>query len=150
MGGKGRRSKKRSAANSKSKQLEPLVFFLDRSLGKEIIANALRAAGADLRIHDDLFAQDARDQDWLPEVGKQGWIVLTKDSHIKHRLVERTALLESGVRAFVLVSGNVTGPEMAAIFVKALPRMKRFAAKHAPPFIAKIHRDGSIETWVSD
>src|SRR3989454_11055620 len=99
MGGKGRRSKKRSAASSKSKQLEPLVFFLDRSLGKEIIANALRAAGADVRIHDDLFAQDARDQDWLPEVGKNGWTVLTKDSHIKHRLVERTALLESGGRA---------------------------------------------------
>src|SRR2546430_17247371 len=99
MGGKGRRSKKRSAASLKSKQLEPLVFFLDRSLGKEIIANSLRAAGADVRIHDDLFAQDARDQDWLPEVGKNGWTDLTKDSHIKHRLVERTALLESGVRA---------------------------------------------------
>ena len=72
MGGKERRSKKRSAASSKSKQLEPLVFFLDRSLGKEIIATALRAAGADVRIHDDLFAQDARDQDWLPEVGTKG------------------------------------------------------------------------------
>jgi hypothetical protein len=148
MGGKGRRSKKRSVASSKSKQLEPLVFFLDRSLGKEIIADALRAAGADVRIHDDLFAQDARDQDWLPEVGKLGWTVLTKDSHIKHRLVERTALLESGVRAFVLVSGNLTGPEMAKIFVKALPGMNRFAAKHSPPFIAKIHRDSSIEAWV--
>jgi predicted nuclease of predicted toxin-antitoxin system len=148
MGGKERRSKKRSAASSKSTQLEPLVFFLDRSLGKEIIAGALRTAGADVRVHDDLFAQDARDLDWLPEVGKKGWTVLTKDSHIKHRLVEPTALLESGVRAFVLVSGNVTGPEMATIFVKALPRMTRFAAKHAPPFIAKVHRDGSIEIWI--
>ncbi|MEK6320763.1 MAG: hypothetical protein AABN33_03665 [Acidobacteriota bacterium] len=80
---------------------------------------------------------------------KKGWTVLTKDSHIKHRLVERTALLEAGVRAFVLVSGNLTGPEMAKIFVRALPRMKKFAARHLPPFIAKIHRDGSIEAWVS-
>jgi len=103
-----------------------------------------------VRIHDDLFAQDARDLDWLPEVGKQGWAVLTKDSHIKHRLVERTALLESGVRAFVLVSGNLTGPEMATIFIKALPGINRFAAKHSAPFIAKIHRDGSTEAWVSE
>jgi hypothetical protein len=86
----------------------------------------------------------------VPEVGKLGWTVLTKDSHIKHRLVERTALLESGVRAFVLVSGNLTGLEMANIFVQALPRMNRFAAKHSPPFIAKIHRNGSIEAWVSE
>ena len=142
------RSKKRSVASSKSKQLEPLVFFLDRSLGKEIIANALRAAGADVRIHDDLFPQDARDQDWLPEAGKKGWIVLTKDSHIKHRIIEWTALLESGARAFVLVSGNLTGPEMATIFVKALPGMNRLTAKHSPPFIAKIHRNASIEMWV--
>jgi PIN domain-containing protein len=97
-----------------------------------------------------VFPQDARDLDWLPEVGKLGWTVLTKDSHIKHRLVERTALLESGVRAFVLVSGNLTGPEMAKIFVTALPKMTRFAAKHLPPFIAKIHRDGSVEAWVSE
>jgi hypothetical protein len=124
--------------------------FWIRSLGKEIIANALRAAGAEVRIHDDLFAQDAQDEEWLPKVGKLGWTVLTKDSHIKHRLVERTALLESGVRAFVLVAGNLTGPEMADIFVKALPKMNRFAVKHLPPFIAKIHRDASIESWVSE
>jgi predicted nuclease of predicted toxin-antitoxin system len=148
MGSKGQRSKKRSAASSKSKQPEPLVFFLDRSLGKRIIAEALELAGADVRIHDDFFPQDARDEDWLPQVGENGWCVLTKDSHIKHRLVERTALMVSGVRAFVLVAGNLTGPEMAAIFVKALPRMSRFATKHSPPFIAKIHRDGSVEMWV--
>jgi predicted nuclease of predicted toxin-antitoxin system len=132
------------------KQPEPPVFFLDRSLGKKTIADALRAAGADVRIHDDLFSQDARDEEWLPKVGAMGWCVLTKDSHIKHRLVERTALMEAGVRAFVLVSGNLTGAEMAQIFVKALPRMRRFAAKHSPPFIAKVFRDSSIEMWVSE
>lgn len=110
------------------------MSLLDRSLGKEIIATALRAAGADVRIHDDLFAQDARDQDWLPEVGTKGWTVLTKDSHIKHRLVERTALLEAGVRAFVLVSGNITGSEMATIFVKALPSNEEVRGKALPSF----------------
>lgn len=132
------------------KQLESLVFFLDRSLGKKTIAEALRAAGADVRIHDEFFSQDARDEDWLPQVGRNGWCVLTKDSRIKHRLIERTALMEAGVRAFILVSGNLTGQEMAQIFVKALPRMSRFALKHSPPFIAKIHRDGSVEMWVSE
>jgi uncharacterized protein with PIN domain len=66
----------------KSKQHKALVFFLDRSLGKKIIAEALRTAGADVRIHDDIFIQDAQDVEWLPEVGQKGWIVLTKDSHI--------------------------------------------------------------------
>ena len=55
------------------------VFFLDRSLGKHIIAEALRQAGQDVRIHDDHFRQDTTDEEWLRQVGGQGWIVLTKD-----------------------------------------------------------------------
>lgn len=134
----------------KSKRHEALVFFLDRSLGKKVIAEALRAAGADVRIHDDIFNQDAQDVEWLPEVGRKEWVVLTKDSHIRHRFVERMALISSGVRAFILVSGNLSGPEMAEIFVKALPRIRRFAIRHSPPFIAKILKDSSIEMWISE
>jgi hypothetical protein len=54
------------------------------------------------------------------------------------------------VRAFILVSGNLSGQEMAQIFVKALPRMTRFASRNSPPFIAKIFRDGSVELWVRE
>lgn len=41
------------------------TFYIDRCLGKSVAA-ALRAAGADVRVHDDHFAQDARDEDWIP------------------------------------------------------------------------------------
>ena len=33
---------------------------------------------------------------------------------------------------------------MAQIFVKALPKIKRFLQKHSKPFIAKIAKDGSV------
>src|SRR5262249_26330346 len=36
------------------------VNFLDRSLGKHIVAEALRQAGAPVEGHDDHFLQDAR------------------------------------------------------------------------------------------
>lgn len=48
----------------------PVTFFLDRSLGKEIVAEALRVAGAHVEIHDDRFPPDAKDEDWLNEVGR--------------------------------------------------------------------------------
>jgi hypothetical protein len=32
---------------------ERLVFFIDRSLGRKVIPDALRAAGEEVRIHDD-------------------------------------------------------------------------------------------------
>jgi len=97
-------------------------------LGNKVIANALRATGADVRVHSDHFAQDARDEEWLAQVGQQGWIILTKDTRSRYRTIERNALMNARVRAFVLVSGNLSGQEMAKIFVKALPAIRKFVA----------------------
>ncbi len=138
------KSKKRSGANSPSKQPDAPVFFLDRSLGKKRVANALRQAGATLHIHDDHFSPDAKDENWLTEAGQRGWIVLTKDHRIRYRHVERLALMRAGVATFILTSGDLQGEEMAQIFVKALPRITRFLEKYDKPFIAKIAKDGSV------
>jgi predicted nuclease of predicted toxin-antitoxin system len=143
MDGGGSKSKKPSGANSPSKRPEP-VFFLDRSLGKNRVATALRQAGATLHIHDDYFPPDAKDEDWLAEAGQRGWIVLTKDHRIRYRHVERLALMRAGVAAFILTLGDLQGEEMAQIFVKALPRITRFLKHHTKPFIAKVARDGSV------
>src|SRR5215471_592764 len=75
---------------------------------------------------------------------KRGWVVLTKDRRIRFRAIERTALISAGVRAFVLTAGDIDGAAMAAVFVKALPKILRFSAKHSPPFIAMISKTGSV------
>ncbi|HEX5645583.1 MAG TPA: hypothetical protein VFX56_01320 [Nitrospira sp.] len=144
MDGGGSKSKKPSGANSPSKRPDEPVFFLDRSLGKKRVATALREAGATLHIHDDHFPPDAKDEDWLLEAGRRGWIVLTKDHRIRYRHVERLALMKAGVAAFILTAGDLQGDEMAQIFVKALPRITRFLKNHTKPFIAKLARDGSV------
>ena len=142
------KSRKRSGASSKSKPLKPPVFFLDRNLGKKEIAAALRQANIEVQVHDDHFPPDARDEDWLSEVGRRGWIVLTKDARIRYRTSELAALVRARVSAFVLTSGNLCGAEMAEIFIKALPTMCRFAARYSPPFIAKITKNGSVSMLV--
>ena len=108
------------------------------------IATALRQAGAIVHVYDDYFPPDAKDEDWLTQVGQNGWVVLTKDHRIRYRHVERLALMKAGVAAFILTSGDLQGEEMAQIFVKALPRITRFLKNHAKPFIAKITKDGSV------
>ena len=142
--------KKRSGANSSSKPLESLIFFLDRSLGKKKIAIALAQAGERVEVHDDHFPPDARDADWLSTVGNRGWIVFTKDDRIRYRKLERMALMQAGVGAFILTAKDLSGEEMAQIFIKALPAMKRFIAKHTPPFIAKVTRSGAVEMLVEN
>jgi hypothetical protein len=44
---------------------ERLIFFIDRSLGRKVVPGALRAAGEEIRIHDEHFPQDAKDEVWL-------------------------------------------------------------------------------------
>ncbi|MBI4490881.1 MAG: hypothetical protein HY694_17490 [Deltaproteobacteria bacterium] len=102
---------------------------MDRSLGKKVIAQALRDLGETVEIHDDHFSPDAKDEDWLLEVGRRGWVVLTKDDRIRYRITEQTALRKARVRAFVLTSSQLQGKEMAQAFLKALPRMKRLLIK---------------------
>src|SRR5262245_39472874 len=128
MAENGSRSRKPSAANSTPPN--PIVFFLDRNLGKKTIAEALRQVGAEVRVHDDHFSSSTIDEEWLSEVGRQGWIVLTKDARIRYREIERTALMNAGVGAFVLTAKNLQGSEMASVFVRALPAMTRFILRH--------------------
>jgi len=89
------------------------VFLIDRSVGKNVIATALHAAGATVEVHDDHFKQDAFDEEWLPIVGRRGWAVITSDDRIRYRAVEREAATSAGnqPRPFVAKvsrSGNVT------------------------------------------
>ena len=122
----------------------PLEFFIDRSLGGRVVAEALLQAGQTVHVHDEHFPPDAKDVEWLAVAGRRGWIVLTKDERIRYRAIEQRALMESSVAAFILTARGLTGPDMAETFVRALPSIRRFVAKYRPPFIASISRGGSV------
>lgn len=123
---------------------ERLTYFIDRSLGSFDVADALRKIGILVEVHDDHFAQDTTDATWLTEVGRRGWIVLTKDSRIRRHPLETAALLGAGVAAFIVTAGGLTGKEMAELISAAMPRIERVVAKQARPFIATITRGGEV------
>lgn len=145
MAANGDRSKKPSDASLPSPP-ERLIFFIDRSLGRKVIPAALRDAGEEVRIHDELFPQNAKDELWLAEVGKRRWVVLTKDKHIRYRPSEIQALRAANVRAFVLTCrGDLTGEEVSLIFIKALPSIKKLCENTTPPFIALLDRSSAVK-----
>lgn len=102
-----------------------------------------------VEIHDDHFRPDAPDAEWLTTVGRQGWVVLTKDRRIRYRGPEVAALMAAGVRAFVLTAGDLRGTEMAGTFLRALPAMTRFASQHPAPFIARVSKTGTVAMLLS-
>jgi predicted nuclease of predicted toxin-antitoxin system len=138
--------KKRSVANSTSpKPPDEPTFFLDRQLGRYKMAGALRNAGLNIEIHDDHFPQNAQDPEWLTAAGKNNWIVVTRDERIRYRVAEKQAIRRAKVRAFVLAAqGDLRAEILAAIFLKALPKIRRMLKQRKPPFIAKISRGGEV------
>jgi hypothetical protein len=120
------------------------VFFLDRCLGRNVIADALLAQGFRIERHDDHFPQDQSDDEWLPKVGAKGWIVLTRDKNFDKNRLELRALYNSGTASFVLTGAQMTGQQMAATFLSAMPTMLRFLKKFHRPFVARITRTGRV------
>ncbi len=58
--------------------------------------------------------------------------------------------MKAKVGVFTLMAGDLQGAEMAGIFIKALPAMKRFILRHPPPFIAKITKSSSISLLIDN
>jgi len=112
--------KRRSATSSPP---EP-VFFSDENLGRRVFPERLRAAGVRLEIHLDHFAQGAVDQSWLREVGKRGWVLLTLDARLRYNRLERDAIMEHGLAAFIGAGGQ-SHTEKAEIFLGARARIQR-------------------------
>ena len=109
------------------------------------MAGILRGADLKVEVHDEHLAQDASDPEWLAFAGQNNWIVITRDERIRYRVAEKQAIRRAKVRAFVLAAqGSLRAEMLAEIFLKALPRARVIVAKHRPPFIAKIWRDGKV------
>jgi hypothetical protein len=130
------------------------VFFLDRSLGRKIVAEKMRAHGLHVEIHVDHFPKterepEANDETWLREVGKRGWVILSKDQHLHRNQIEISGLLGSGAPSFVLTAGTMGGDQMAETFIKAMPAIRRFLDRFEPPFLAKISATGRVSLFLS-
>ncbi len=121
-----------------------LVFFVDRCLGGKLVVEALRMAGAQVVVHDDVLPQDTPDVEWLAEAGLRNWIVLTKDSAIRRNPHEKAMFLEARVRVFSLARKNLSGKEMADLFAATLSGMRKRAATIHPPFVFSISRTGTF------
>jgi hypothetical protein len=117
-----------------------LVFFTDRDLGHQF-PERLRASGIRVERHDDHFGPQTPDAEWIREIGRRGWVAVSRDARIRYSPLALSILMTSGARLFVLV-GKVTASEAAELFLQWHEHIERLLRKENQPFIAKIRRDG--------
>ena len=121
------------------------VLFVDECLGSTDVPGALQAVGIKFELLHVHFAAGTADETWLLEVGRRGWVVLTKDQRIRRRQAEFQALQAANVAAFVLTSGNLTGAAMGQAFVLAYPRIQKMLRDYEVPFVAAVDAAGKTQ-----
>ena len=129
----------------------PPEFFVDRSLGRRVVPDALRQAGAIVHVMADVYGerigQGLADEEWLRDAGEHGWVVLMKDAKIRYRPAELQVVVDHGLRTFCLTNANLRGIEMAQRFVQHLPRITGIAAQRPGPYIYGVYRDAVRPVW---
>jgi len=130
---------------SKPKPPHETVFFLDECLGGGKVSRALKDAGVSFETSGNHFCRGTPDEEWLAEVGRRGWVVLTHDKGIRKHKAELLALRENHVRAFIVAAKGLRGEEIGALLVRSMPEMLKILQRTEPPMIAIIRSSSVIE-----
>jgi hypothetical protein len=131
-----------SAALREAERLASLTFFLDHQIGRYQVAGVLRSAGANVEVHLDHFPGDMPDVDWIPEVARRDWVLITKDQNIRRNPLEREAYRSARLRGFVATGKDMNAQELGELLVRCLPGMTRRAAGRPGPLLIAISRSG--------
>lgn len=131
-----------NAAQRSAERLAALTLFLDHQIGRFVVAERLRSAGATVEVHLDHFAADAPDTEWIPEVGRREWVLVTKDQNIRRNPLERAAYEAARIRGFVVTGKDLTGEELGDLLVRCLEGMARRVHRRSGPLLFAISRDG--------
>ncbi|TNF20892.1 MAG: hypothetical protein EP318_09215 [Rhodobacteraceae bacterium] len=126
--------------------MDKLTLYFDRNFGKRL-PNALAKlrAPAEIRWHQGQgFPQNMPDDEWMEIVGEKDWVVLTQD--IKFHLInhEIEAVRQHGIRCFYFPDGNSGMWKTLCTFIKCHNKILELSHETQPPFIFRVHGNGSI------
>ena len=127
---------------------ESPVSFLDRSIGRHDVADALRLRGLDVVLMHDIYPdgsdQYVGDDEWIRSVSDLGHVAITKDLNILR--AHKAAVKQSNLRFFAFDSARLTGSEMAERIGRHLNRILQRANKPGP-FFCVIHSESLEMRW---
>jgi hypothetical protein len=96
-----------SAPPLASSWAEPPEFYIDENLAGRSIRRFIADLGYRVHTPAEVFGRERlegglKDEDWLPVIGAQGWVVYSRDHHILSRELELKAYLQARVHMFLL------------------------------------------------
>lgn len=124
------------------------TFFFDNDISFRIVAALNELVHTDeLMALRDRFPVDAPDTVWIPEAGKNGWVVISRDHNQRRRDTEHKALRQHGVRALYIRHGGQQETLFAdaARIIKNWPKISAWGAACKPGELARLTTKDEIE-----
>jgi len=129
---------------------EPPELFVDRSLGRRLLPNALRQAGFIAHtlasVYGESQAQAVPDEEWIALAGERNWVVFTKDDAIRHREIELAAVEKYAVKMFCLTNAGLRGDQQCERFVTNIHRIIQRSQKPGP-WICGVYEGRVAQIW---
>ena len=127
---------------------EQPVFFLDRGLGRHMVADAIRAKGYEALPMIDVYS-DGRDQslpdaDWIRRADEEGWIAISKDNALVRDHAD--TLAATTLRLFLIPNPNLTGGTMVERLMHNWEAILRRATTSGP-YAYAILPGGLAKRW---
>jgi hypothetical protein len=123
-----------------------VTFFFDNTFPPQLV-QILTVLGVDAHHLQDEFPPETADVDWLPAVGKRGWIVVTGDRRISKKPPERKALEEANVIAIFMAKGFTSKQkfDLVASFIKWWPDIDRAVKRVKPGTSLEVGVNGKVD-----
>ena len=106
------------------------TLFIDRNSGGKLFRDIVAAAGISIVLHDEHFGtarlgeRPPDDHDWLVQIGKQGWLIVTGDTRMIREPLFLRELPRSDAYVFLLHDLNGKTPQgKAECIIDAFPKM---------------------------
>ncbi|WP_439692631.1 hypothetical protein ACRQ4B_17330 [Curtobacterium sp. SP.BCo] len=120
-------------------------FLLDRSVGGRISIARLRSAGWDARTRAEQYgderAQRMRDEEWIAEGTRSGFVLLAKDHRVATRPLEAHAISVNDARVITFTRGELTAVQMGDLCLRHEAAIHRLAQVQ-PPFVMALNEAG--------
>jgi hypothetical protein len=125
-----------------------VTFFFDNTFPPQL-AKILIILGVDARHLQDDFPPDTLDVDWIPEVGKKGWVVVTGDRRISKKPPERKALQEANVIAVFMAKGFTSKKifDLVSSFIKWWPEIEYAVSRVTSGTSLEVGVNGKVEVF---
>ena len=116
--------------------------FFDENLGFQL-AHGLKGFGEDAIHLTDVFQKGTPDEDWLPYVADNDYVLFTRDNRILRRPQQLAIIKERKIGAFFLMGKNMDRWNYIRQIVLAWHKITAVAMKDPPPYAYKVNRYGT-------